>query len=591
MLIPQNLRDSFLWSRRMYKRWLAPVFLLPSLLFASPETACRRMQAHLLVGDLKGASSEAHQAIEAYPFHELVYKMAIKSLSVSGEEGEMMLLWEAFKAQFPQQAYERDLLEEMAWGILQKGCEASGVTSQLISVIGAALTQDARAIRFLLEGMRHSSAHIRTVAVELGSLFGDEPFREEIVRLFQEETVLDVRLEVIKAVGHLRLEAQLPGLMRLVADPKRGAKEKLAAIEAIVKMRDRVDREELEVLASSKRAGLRQLAAEAITHCEMHEAIDLVIPLLKDSHPSVVASALKALGLLRVKSFANQPISFYVKPLAYKALDPKVSVTASWVLMLSNPQEGERALASLLEHEDDDVRAFAASAVAAAGPFGVPLARKMFQTAKDPYVRANLALALIGQREACEEACQVLDDFLKNNKERWMMDEKGLFQTLQKSTLSHNPAIPNFPEAANQTVRLSLLNLLAILEYKGAEDALKSFLLERRWGVTGLAAETLLGEGDETAIALVRNLLEDPDKTIRKEAALVLAVWGRDPAALKTLMQLYPDGDRQLKIQILESLGRLGGKEAIPFLVERLKEPSLLLRMIASSVLIQTLNH
>lgn len=574
----------------MYK-WLLAALLLPYSLFGSAETSCRRMQAHLLVGDVKNVLKEARDGVKAYPFHEAVYKMAIKSLAQAGEDGEMMHLWEAFKEHFPEMAYERDLLEEMGWGILQKGWEAPGITSHLVSVIGAALTQDARAIPFLLEGMRNRGASIRTLAVKLGSLFGDEPFREEIVRLFREETVLEVRLEVIKAIGQLRLEQLLPGLMRLVADPKRGAKEKLAAIESIVQMRDRVDREELEVLVSSQRAGLRQLALEAIVHCEMSDAIDLIIPLLQDPHPSVVAAALRALGLLRVKSFANQPISFYVKPLAYQALDSTVCITACWVLMLANPQDGERALTPFLTHKDDTVRTLAASAVAAAGPFGVSLAKNMLPKASDPYVRANLALALVGQRESCEEVCQVLDDFLKTNKERWMMDEKGFFQPLQKSTLSHNPAIANFPEAVNQTVRLTLLNLLAILEFKGAEEALKSFLLERHWDVTGLAAETLLGEGDETAIALVRNLLTDPDKRIRKEAALVLAVWGRDPAALETLRQLYPQADRQLKIQILESLGRLGGKEAIPFLVERLKEPSLLLRMIAASVLIQTLNH
>lgn len=573
------------------RKWLIIIFLASSYLFATPEEVCRRMQAHLLIGDDKSAAIEAREAIKVYPSDEHVYKMAIKSLSSSGEEGEMMLQWERFKAAFPDQAYDRDLLEEMCWGVLHKGWDAPGMTSQLVCVIGSALTQDARATRYLLDGMRHSNAHIRVAAVGLGSLFGDQPFREEIVRLFREEKVLEVRLEVIKAVGHLKLEELLTDLMRTVADPKKGAKEKLAAIESIVQMRESVAREELEVLAKSKRAGLRQVAAEAIVHCQLHESVDLLIPLLKDSHPEVVASALRALGLLRVSSFSNKPISFYVKSLAYKAIDSKVGITASWVLLLSDPQEGERAMAKWLTHEESSIRAVAASAVAASGSFGIDLAKKTLHTTDDPYVRANLALALLGQREACEDSCQVLDLFFRENKERWVLEEKGLFHTLQKSTLSHHPSIPNFPEAVNQTVRLTLLNLLAIMDYKGAQDALKAFFLERPWGVTGLAAETLLGEGDESAIDLVRNLLEDEDKTIRTEAALVLAVWGRDPAALEVLMQLYPTGDRLLKIKILESLGRLGGKEAIPFLVERLKEPSLLLRMIAASVLIQTLNH
>jgi len=128
------------------------------------------------------------------------------------------------------------------------------------------------------------------------------------------------------------------------------------------------------------------------------------------------------------------------------------------------------------------------------------------------------------------------------------------------------------------------------LEYPGAHEAIKTFLKQRQYGVTGLAAETLLGEGDETAIEHVRALLDDKDPQIQAEAALVLATWGRDPTAIPHLLAVYPKGDRQLQVKILEALGRIGDRETIPFLIERLKEPSLMLRMIAATILIQTLN-
>ena len=171
-----------------------------------------------------------------------------------------------------------------------------------------------------------------------------------------------------------------------------------------------------------------------------------------------------------------------------------------------------------------------------------------------------------------------------------MVDE-GLFGAIRQSSITHKPEIPNYPEVVNQTTRLELLNLLAILDYTGAQDAIKQFLKERRWGVTGLAAEKLLGEGDESALALVRELLNDEDQEIRLEAALALATWGRDVSALPILMAEYEKSDRMLQIKILESLGRIGSKEAIPFLIERLKESSLNMRIIAASVLLQTIKN
>ena len=97
-------------------------------------------------------------------------------------------------------------------------------------------------------------------------------------------------------------------------------------------------------------------------------------------------------------------------------------------------------------------------------------------------------MALAGQREECATVCAVLEDALQNCNEKWMFSENGLFKTLEKSTLGHNPAIPNYPEVMNQTVRLELLNLLAILESPTALEAIKAFLKGREWKILGKMA-------------------------------------------------------------------------------------------------------
>ncbi|MCH9625340.1 MAG: hypothetical protein S4CHLAM123_05110 [Chlamydiales bacterium] len=561
------------------------LLLLPSLLSASPESAARRLQAHLLIGDTKSAVIEAKHALHLYPSSPLIHGYLIKSLAAGGEDAEMMAAWDVFHAFFEKESMEQELLESMCWGILKKGKTASATSSQLISVIGSALTQDMRALPFILDGLRHTNAHIRLASVELAALYGDQPLKDELCRLFFEESSLEVRLKVIKALGKLKLENYLPHLMQIVASPKAGARETLAAIEAIVNMRECVEKEELEVLLKSPRSGLRTLGCEVIAHCELTEFSYLLEPLLADSQPAVQAAALKTWGVLKV------PLNSRIRRLSCNSLDSVVGVTASWVWLINDCEEGKLAMLKWLKHDQPHVRALAASAVAAAGRYGTELAVQFLPQTKDPYVRVNLALALIGQRESCVEACEILENALMHNSERWMISEQGFFQTLEKSTLRHNPTIPNYPEVMNQTVRLEMLNLLAILDSPGALDSITAFLQQKKWGVTGLAAEMLLGEGDESAFELVRALLNDPNQELRLEAALILASWGKDPLALPTLLEEYPRSDRQTQVKILESLSRIGDRKALPFLIERLKEPSLMLRMIASSVLIQTLNH
>jgi HEAT repeat protein len=172
-----------------------------------------------------------------------------------------------------------------------------------------------------------------------------------------------------------------------------------------------------------------------------------------------------------------------------------------------------------------------------------------------------------------------------------MVAENGIFQTIEQSTLRHKSMIPNYPEVVDQVLRLEILNLLAILEAPHALEAIKVFLGEKKWKVTGLAAETLLGEGDEAAFEMVRGLLQDPDREIRVEAALVLASWAKDYSVIPILLDVYPTSDRQLQIKILESLGHIGDRQALPFLLERLSEPSQIMQLVAASALIRILHQ
>ena len=565
------------------------LLLIVPLLFASTIKDLRRVCAHIKVGDSSSSIIEARKAIERHPETSIAYEVMIQALAHSNESGELIDFWERFHEKFPEEAMSNRVLEEVCWSILRQGKHAHTLSSRLIGVIGAALTQDAYGIDFLIAGMQDSNAHIRSVAVELSTLLKDAPLQDEIVRLLKHEKRREVKIGVIKAVGALKLKYLYADLIEIVEDKRSSALERAAAVSSILEISDRLERPQLEKLVLDRRAGLRLLACESIVKFEMHEYADLLFRLINDSSPQVAAAALRAVGLLRIEGHGGYSVVDFVAPLA-QTLDSTVGITASWVLLLHDKQKAEAAFSHWIFHEKPQVRCFAAAAIAASGAYGVHSAMMFLDKTTDQYVRANLAMGLIGQRVNSELACSILDDLLSNSNDKWMQDE-GIFPALQRSNLSHRPGITNYPEVVNQTVRLELLNLLAIMDYPGAHDAIRNFLKERRYGVTGLAAETLLGEGDESAIELVREILDDEDKEIRLDAALVLATWGRDPSAIPILLEVYPKADRVLKIKILESLGRIGDRSTLPFLIQRLKEPSQNIRLIAASVLIQTLNQ
>jgi HEAT repeat protein len=362
--------------------------------------------------------------------------------------------------------------------------------------------------------------------------------------------------------------------------------ERQIAISALIEMYDDVSLEELKTLASSSRAGLRHLAACIAAHFPIPGAKDEVLRLIYDTNSAVKIAAISAFGLL----YRDTNV---VLKAALQDPDATVAITASWAAFLIDPKVGEEHMAKWLVDSLPENRRLAASALAALGERGVALSLKMLKESPDPYVKGNVALGLLGQRVACKECADFLIDFLASEKRMWMMDRRQnpLFETLAPSQIRYNDQIPNFPEAQDQMTRLHIVSLLSLIDDARAIGALKTFLQKKSWGISGFAAATLLHEGDEGALEIVKELVNDPDPNVRLQACLVLAMFGKDESVLRNLQGAYAGADHERKFHILEALGRIGNAESYSFLVGVLREPFPILRVAAAAAIIQSVNR
>jgi HEAT repeat protein len=330
-----------------------------------------------------------------------------------------------------------------------------------------------------------------------------------------------------------------------------------------------------------------------ITHLNLKKELDLLLPLLKDTSPDVRISALNALALMRVQKIGSVPVPDLLEE-NLTGTAPEVAITAAYVLTLLDEKQGSRCFAKWLKSDNPEWRRLASGALAACGKFGVRLALNEIKETKDPFVKVNLAMGLIGQRVQVKIACDVIHKILEQEKNAlWMWDAHSnpLFKSLAPSRVKHIESIPHYPAVVDQLVRLDLLSALSIVRYPKAQEAVKEFLQTRTWGVTGAAAATLLQEGDEEGLAAVRELLDDSDEKVRVQAAMILAMVGSDPSSVKVLQDAYPKVDREMKVHILEALAHIGDRSSIPFLLDILKEPFQVLRVVAASALIQCLYH
>ena len=554
----------------------------------SLEIRVRRIQAHCILQEFLSARQEIEQALKLYPHTQGLYEEQIKVLAQLGEEKETLKVWSLYIQQFPEQQTNREVIEAICWGVLNKAAQSPSLVIHSLSLLAAFFAEDAKGIEILYQGMRHPNASVRAMAVELASECRDAKLIRQIQYLFKAEQVWAVRQKVIQAIGAMKIKALSADLEALIGSEKNLAEEKALATAALIELMDELKREHVVKLSSSNRAGLRALACQAISYFHSLRDLDQVLALVQDTHADVRVAALQALGILRPDQ--TDEILKIIKE-RVKDVDAKVGITAAWLLTLYVPLEGQQAFLSYFDPHRRDISLLAAGALAATGHYGSAQAYHLLETQADLYVRLNLALGLIGQRMATPQVAQVLEEALIDEKERWTWQEEGGFRILIPRSLQKiiNNSCDSC-EMDNQIARLEILNLLALLEWPGAQKSIRNFLAKRSWGITGMAAALLLMEGDEAAIDLIQQLLQDENPKVRIQAALTLSLWSREESPIQVLEAAYLKADPELKARILEGLGRIGSMMTVPFLLKALEEPSQKIRLIAAMALLQCLN-
>lgn len=560
-------------------------------LFSNDLDVVNRVNAFLTIKDPFSASDEALEGLQTYPMSLPLWEVYIKAQGQRGDEVGMLVAWEKYrKLVDPKVKLKSEVLENVAWGIIQNGSENSSPIIRLYSLLAALYGDDARSVDVICKGLEDSHAGVRAAAAEIGSQMRDGKLCEAILERLKTENDVTVRVELIKAAGRMEIKEAQPYLMQLIAQPGTRADHRAVAIEALMNLLGEIEPGEISKFAQSDRAGLRLLACECAAYSASSKNYDHLVRLATDSNSDVRAAALQTLGLLDLSDEQNRKVIAVAEGLSNDP-DHAVGISAAWLLTLKSSPKGQPLLRKWLANEAVDVRLHAAGALNATGKYGRPLLDEAFANSRDKLVRVNLALGMIASRINSTAACEVLQVAMAEDKGRWMKEDKGLFSYIGPSKVKFKEGVPNYPEAVNQIVRLELINMMAMLRYPLSQQVMTTFLRERAWGVTGLAAAQLLTEGDEEAIKIVESVLKDPQPKVRAQAALILGLWGGDEAAMKVLVESYASGTRDLKEQILEAMGNIKSPLVVPFLVDRLNESSQTLRLLAAMSLLRSLNH
>lgn len=549
-----------------------------------------QIRDYLLLRDYPSAESVCKEALQKMTHSEAVTKLLIEAYAKQGKEKEMLKSWKALYAESPQEALDHDLLEKMAWGVIEKGHKSSTPLVRLFAMLAAVFSQDIQGVHLLARELKSEHSGIRAIALQLSSMLGDEMLKAHVAKLFAQERVFDVRLAAIKAVGQLRIKELQGALEKLASNEKATFEERTAAVEALLHFHEKILPFELHTLLHSEKTVHKLIGLKLAPMADFAIPMEEILPLLEDGYFEVRQTALHTLGLLY---YFDRQYHVSLERVADHYLgDPshKVQIVALWLKTLLHPQGTEERWLDFLLSSREEERQQACVLIPSLGQKGLQPLLQAFLTSDDPITKVNLAIGLIKQGHQVEEASQVIIEAMNQKNSLWMWKEVLGQRVLSPSNLPAT-SFQSPPMDVHRLCQLEILQILSLFDKGAAKEGIQKFLRHRNFQVTGIALALLLTEYSEDAAAVVRPLMEDPTYQNRAEACVLMALWSGDCSMTKVMEQLYTSSDRKRKEFLLEAFGKITGTESLPFLVERLGEPYPTLRMIAASSLIQCLNH
>jgi HEAT repeat protein len=565
-----------------------------SLTFALEDStnAQKRIKDHLIIKDYPSALHETKLSLAQFPQSKEIHSLMVRVLSESGDAIESYRYFKKASSYFPEMQGDFSLIESFCWAALQNAENSSQLVVNISSMIGASITHDAKAVKILSRHLKSSNAYLRMMAVKLSAQFGDLGLIEQIKALSKTEAVWYVRLEIIKALGRLKVNGSKEIFKEIITSKRSTLEEKAVSAQSLISSEDKIESQEILSLLKSSRAELRYLGCEILSYLNAKEFILDLAQLLQDHSKDVKIAALSTFYTIGIE---KEHQGLLIEKIENLLTDPLEEVSLAAARVLSFYKE-ERALEFLEEKifsSEKKIRSFAAASMASSSQKLKLRSLELMAESKDPFVRVNIAKGLLGHEIPKAPLTKEIESFLETY-EDLIMEDGSLnphLPILSPSSVRHIPGVAMYPEIVDLQTRFSLLNQLAICDHPNTEKALKDFLKKPIFGMTFFASNVLVQESSEDALTLIEKLLEEEDEMIKIQAALVLAFLSDDQRALDILYSSYYKVDREIKISILEALGHIGSKKSLPFLLQLLDDPFNIIKVIAASSIIQCIYH
>lgn len=449
---------------------------------------------------------------------------------------------------------------------------------------------DERPVPVIIKMLKDEDPRIRGAAAKALGLLGFKQAVPDLVKALKDDERL-VRLVVAEALARLGDKQGSPILIEALkdenADVRKLAKEALAKIQKVQEKKEAPKEEPRKLPVTqpddAQKAEIRELVILAftgrLTEKEGMAAVDKIIKIGKPAVP-VLIEMLKSkddnvrLGAAILLGGVGDKEAI---PALVEAIgDPNSSVALIAIADIS--KLGDRQAVPLLSKKLEETSGQVQNAVAEAiCHFGGKDAVGIFVKALEPESKVNkmTAAQLLG-RIGGEEAIKALTKLSKDKDKN--VRAIAVFAMGDLDDKRTVPILIELLKDENSNVRCAAARTLGTFNDVQAIPALIESLADTDGRVQVFAAESLAKLGDKKAMSALEEIARNEGGDIQIQTLLALGQLGdqRTADALNVIAQKLKMG--MIKMAVIDTLGKLKSKEAVPFLVESLGDGNALLR-------------
>ena len=550
----------------MHKVVLSLVLIIPTL-FSTPPLFEKKISTLLYLNDVKQALLFSKKAMILFPQNLMLSKQCIECYARNGETSEAIrLLKKIYTNRIQDQCYN-SLVAVICKSVLAQSVPLSPIEQYANFLIID--NQDNDSVEKVCKGLTSDNLFNKLQSIKQSKQFPDYRVKKILVEIFLKEDRFFLIEALLEAFVGLEVGEAVPAILEKIRQYTYTVEQKMLFIRALVHLNCK---DEAIQILNEQDEGYRDCFLLSM----LEKSIDIpskesIEAFLNSDNVSVQFNALALLAQYHCNGKLKQVHKDH----------PYLQMVLMWLKALNGDNTEAENLFIFSKHQFSEFRYFSAHLLSKLEPKLVKIYGTRLLQSNDQLLQVIGAQCLIENQLQTETCYEVISQFLLSDET--LLHRRSLFHPLFSHISVDKTNISSHGEMEDLTIRWELYLVLHRSKHVNIGEVLNRFISKYK--------------SEHAKLMVFSYLLEHPDIKIERGPYQVLHqayqdhIAGDDKRAFNTLFNNYSSMKAFEKNLVIQMMSFICHPLAVNFLIKRLEDPFISIKIQSASSLIKNIKR